>query len=482
MFTAFSKQNATMSRKKTSLPLNHPIPDDLLQVDHLQALSRVPVGVCYIDSDYTVLFWNKKLAQCTNISSDDILGKDLLEAFPKLKNPIYSLRLDSVLQGGPPALFSPQLHKNFFTCPAPDGTERLQHTMVSAAKKRTAGDSGYYGIIIVQDVTELYHRLNDYAAMRDRALRELEDRRRAEDALRQNECKLQSITDSALDAVIMVNSNSTVVFWNPAAEKMFGYSVNEAMGSSILTLITPDIYLEFVEHGIEALQHQNHDAAFTKFMEAVAQDKQGRKFPIEISLSTIKLNDAWHAVGTIRDITTRKENEAKLQELAKMDSLTKLYNRRYFIEIGLAELSRCKRHQHEISLIMIDADHFKNINDTYGHYTGDNVLRVLANTCEETFRKEDIIGRIGGEEFAVLLPETNLEGAVQVAERLRERIADTVIETEDDSLRITISAGVTSGYCVNFSEDPIRQLLIEADKALYRAKEKGRNRVEVQRI
>ncbi len=470
-----------MSRKIIASTLNQPVADNLRLLDHMHAINRLPVGVCYIDTDYSVLFWNQRLTHCTGISSEAILGKDLRDFFPKLKDPIYSTRLDSVLQGGPPALFSPQLHKNFFSCKLQDGCEPLQHTMVSAAKKQGAS-AGYYGIIIVQDVTELSHRLNDYATMRDRALRELEDRRKAEDALRENEYKLQSITDSSLDAVIMVNSNSKVVFWNPAAEKIFGYSMEEAMGRSILSLITPDIYLDLVEYGIESLQRQTAAPSFTKILEAVAQDKQGREFPIELSLSTVKLNDSWHAVGTIRDITARKENEAKLQELARMDSLTKLYNRRYFIEIGLAELSRCKRHQREISLIMIDADKFKTINDTYGHFTGDKVLCSLARTCEETFRQEDIIGRIGGEEFAVLLPETSLEGAASVAERLRERIANKKIETDEGPIRMTISVGVTSGSCADFSEDPIRELMIEADKALYRAKENGRNRVEIQRI
>lgn len=453
---------------------------DFLQFDHIPALDLVPAGVCYIDTDYTVLFWNKRLEHFTEILSKNIVGKDLREFFPKLKNSVYSIRLDSVLQGGPPALFSPQLHKNFFPCFLPDGTERLQHTVVSAARKHESNT--LYGIIIVQDVTELYIRLKEYSAIRDRALQDLEDRRRAEEALRQNESKLQKITDSALDAVIMINANSTVVFWNPAAEKIFGFTAEEAMGRSILNLITPKSFLQLIKNSLEALQLQSRENEYTRFIEGVACDKNGIEFPIELSLSTVRLNGSWHAVGTIRDITARKENEAKLQEMARMDSLTLLYNRRYFIELSLAELNRCKRHEHAISLLMIDADHFKKINDTFGHDMGDTVLRMMARACKEIFRQEDIIGRIGGEEFAVLLPETTLEGATMAAERLRAHIAATVIDTEDGPLTCSVSIGVTTGYCSAFQGNPIRKLLMVADKALYRAKENGRNRVEVQPI
>ena len=449
-----------------------------MQFDHISSLDLMPAGVCYITPDYRVLFWNKRLELLTGIASQEILGTDLRDQYPRLREPIYSIRLDSVLQGGPPALFSPQLHKNFFPCSLPDGTECLQHTTVSAARRQF--DGSFYGIIIVQDVTELYNRLKDYSEMRDRALKELEERRKVEEALRQSESQLQAITTSALDAVIMINNDSTVVFWNPAAKRMFGYSAEEAMGHSILSLITPASQVQWVKTSLELLQSHSTEQGFTKFVEATACDKDGIEFPIELSLSTVKLNDVWHAVGTIRDITARKENEARLQQLARMDSLTLLYNRRYFIELGLAELNRCQRHNRCVSLLMIDADHFKNINDTYGHYTGDIVLRMIARASKEIFRQEDIIGRIGGEEFAVFLPETTLEGARVAAERLRTHIADTYIETEHGPFRCTVSIGLATGDCCNFEDDPIRQLLIEADKALYRAKENGRNRVEVQ--
>lgn len=139
------------------------------------------------------------------------------------------------------------------------------------------------------------------------------------------------------------------------------------------------------------------------------------------------------------------------------------------------ELARAVRYGGDLSNFMVDVDHFKKINDTHGHKCGDLVLNKIAELCQETLRGMDIIGCVGGEEFAVLLPETGVEQALEVAERLREKLANASVATEGGlAIRFTISIGVTSMKSKNESMDV---LLVNADKALYVAKKTGRNKV-----
>ncbi len=162
----------------------------------------------------------------------------------------------------------------------------------------------------------------------------------------------------------------------------------------------------------------------------------------------------------------------EIQTQAITDELTGLYNRRGLFELGQREIERAARHQRPISVLMFDIDHFKQVNDQHSHAVGDQVLRHLASLCRGSLRKTDILGRYGGEEFAVLLLETGPERAFIIAERFRRAVETTLIETVQGPLMVTISCGVTSAL-----EDipELRVLLDQADTALYFAKQSGRN-------
>ena len=167
------------------------------------------------------------------------------------------------------------------------------------------------------------------------------------------------------------------------------------------------------------------------------------------------------------------------QELAATDPLTGLYNRRHFYTLASHEFNMARRFNQSITAIMVDIDHFKRVNDTYGHLIGDIVLQNVANRCNVSLRQSDILCRYGGEEFVILMIGTSLESALQIAERLRKRIADTPIETEGKSISITISLGVAAlgPYMHPVSLTGLDILINRADQALYTSKDNGRNRV-----
>jgi diguanylate cyclase (GGDEF)-like protein len=194
------------------------------------------------------------------------------------------------------------------------------------------------------------------------------------------------------------------------------------------------------------------------------------------------------------DISERKQMEEELhaakeaaERLSHTDELTQLNNRRAFFIQGNQALQQVRRNQRPFSLVMFDIDHFKRVNDTYGHATGDLVLTILANTIRETIREMDIVGRIGGEEFALVLPDTDLNQALIITERLRCNIENTELAiqhpTNQQALKVTSSFGITSYPCVSIENADTANpdfsfLLALADEALFKAKNKGRNCIE----
>ena len=196
------------------------------------------------------------------------------------------------------------------------------------------------------------------------------------------------------------------------------------------------------------------------------------------------LNDGDHLTlgESILKFISHSSVEARYHEeiyqLATHDALTDLYNRRHFIEVAEKEIARAMRHQRPLTMCIIDVDLFKPVNDRYGHISGDNVLRQIAGLLHRHVRNDDAAARIGGEEFAVLLPECDADAAFTFAERLREAVAETVFKPGGEAQRITVSIGIAP---MTPERDTCSRMMAAADAALYRAKSQGRNRVCIER-
>ncbi|SMF15689.1 sensor domain-containing diguanylate cyclase [Desulfovibrio gilichinskyi] len=316
------------------------------------------------------------------------------------------------------------------------------------------------------NVTGFRGATSDITAQR-KTLQELQDR----------EDMLQSISDSVQDALILLDDKGLVHFWNPAAEKIFGFSSDEMIGRDLRSCVWAEDNPDNPE--VSPVQGGNGKGFFASHgsFTVNVRKKDGSVFPAEVLLSPLRRDASWWVVGTIRDVTERKEAEDSLRKLATTDPLTGLSNRRFFMEKAEEEVEKAKRYNRSLSLLMLDIDFFKKVNDTYGHDAGDDVLKALSVVGLKVLRNVDVFGRIGGEEFSILMPDTDLDGAVLAAERIRSEIEKANMQTRSGILTITVSIGAAT---VNERINTLELLLKAADLGLYAAKDAGRNQVKVQ--
>ena len=209
--------------------------------------------------------------------------------------------------------------------------------------------------------------------------------------------------------------------------------------------------------------------------ERVLLTVSGESIPILKTVVPVELDGRQHLLESFLDISELKKLQGELEHLATTDALTGAYNRRYFIELSGKEIVRAHRSGTPLSMAMIDIDHFKSINDTYGHMIGDAVLRELVAICKAELRPYDILGRLGGEEFAIALVECDIDTAFGVLERLRRNVERSIILPGGSEVRFGISAGVAQ---LAGEAETWESVIERADRALYWAKNNGRNLVQ----
>ncbi|MCP3671275.1 MAG: diguanylate cyclase [Gammaproteobacteria bacterium] len=304
-------------------------------------------------------------------------------------------------------------------------------------------------------------------------VRDISEHKLAEALLLESEEKFRSTFQTAVVGMVVVIEDKEIISeWNTGAEQIFGYSASEVVGKS-LTMIMPERFRKAHLKGFTRAVEQKRLAHTGVTHELVGLRKNGDEFPLTLTLGSWKKNGKFHVSAIILDISERKHAEARLQHLATHDPLTGLFNRNVLEQRTIDEIRRAKRYRRSLSVFMLDLDHFKLVNDNHGHQTGDTVLASLARTLERSMRETDLVARYGGEEFVILLPETTLLDAKELAERLCRHIAKHPIAIADDTfLNITASIGVST--FPEHAESGL-DLINAADTAMYAAKDAGRN-------
>ena len=286
----------------------------------------------------------------------------------------------------------------------------------------------------------------------------------------ESEEKFRSLFETARDAIFGIDEEGLVLMANQAAKEIFEYPGEEIVGMDIRQLLGPG-----QEATWEVLARYASRSESGKYVESSAVSRSGRKIPFHVSVSESVSGGKRFYTVIMRDVSQIKAHEEDLQILANTDSLTRLFNRRQLYPFMQKELDRSVRKKIPFSVLLIDIDHFKQFNDTYGHAGGDLLLSGFADKARRAFRQMDSVFRFGGEEFVVLLPETTARQAMVPAERFREFIADSrfLMPPDERTVSITVSVGI-AGYR---DGDTVDDVIRHADLAMYAAKKGGRNRV-----
>ncbi len=299
---------------------------------------------------------------------------------------------------------------------------------------------------------------------------EVARRTEIEQALVESENRFRSLVELSPDA-ILVHRGGTILYLNPVGSRLMGArEPGQLVGRSFLEFVLPEYRQPIIER--IAMLEGGADALLP--IELTVRTLTGRERPCEVVSGPILYGGETAIQSVVRDIADRKQMREELTRLATTDPLTGIANRRRFFECLELEWSRGRRHSRPLSILMFDLDHFKKINDTHGHAVGDSVLKGLCAEANKILRSEDIFARLGGEEFAVILPEIDRKTAEAVAERLRQGLAAVEVAAPEGVIRCTISIGVIQ---CRLAQESLDVALKRVDDELYRAKRSGRNLV-----
>jgi diguanylate cyclase (GGDEF)-like protein/PAS domain S-box-containing protein len=280
------------------------------------------------------------------------------------------------------------------------------------------------------------------------------------------------IFNTGLDATVITRLQDGMIFnINEGFTALSGFTRAESIGKSSLEI---NIWKDPADR--QKVVKELSEKGFCENFEAIFQRKDGSSIYGIMSAKIITLKGLPYIISVTRDITERKRLEDDLRKLATTDGLTGVTNRRLFLELAQNELDRAIRYNHPLTIALMDIDHFKHVNDTYKHSSGDQVLLAFVKICQKNIRTIDVFARFGGDEFVLLLPETNQENACEVIERLRMALSAASIDLGGNPISVTTSWGITS---LTNEHESLDTLLSRADRALYRAKETGRDRVVV---
>ena len=304
---------------------------------------------------------------------------------------------------------------------------------------------------------------------------DISERKRNEEAVKSLANRLTLATDAGDIGIWEWDIRTGKLQWEDKMLRLYEVEPGQFSGmyDAWRTRIHPEDVAEVERHLFDALESKK---PFLHNFRIVLPDGRTRHINASGQILTDENGEPRRMIGINRDITEQMLMELELRRLATTDALTGANNLRYFLQHAEEELIRARRYNTPLTLITLDVDHFKAINDSYGHHIGDEVLKKLVSTCRKVLRTTDIFARIGGEEFSVLFVQTGITAARATAERLRTSIGSGSYRTNDQVISFTISIGLSE---LRNGDKTIKDIMHRADKALYRAKKAGRNRLEL---
>ncbi|WP_051453212.1 sensor domain-containing diguanylate cyclase [Dechloromonas agitata] len=449
-----------------------------------QLVEGNPVATIVIDARHRVTHWNRACAVLTGVPAADMIGRsEQWRAFYDSARPIMAdLVVDGVLEAGIDLYYHGKFSRSLLIDDAYEAEDFFpafgdggRWLFFTAAALRNARGEVIGAIETLQDVTE---------------------RRKAEAALREKEACLAQIVEGSSVPTMVIDAQHCVSHWNKACEALTGTSALDVIGTgnhwkSFYANKRPmmaDLIVDAAgEREIDRLYHGRYRPSPLISGAYEAEDfypnvGEGGRWLFFTAAPLRNANgEVIGAIETLQDVTERRraeealrESEERYRSLSQTDSLTALYNSRHLHECLPAEIERAKRYQRPLSLLVLDCDNFKAVNDNYGHLGGDRVLQNLAHAIRQCLRRSDLAFRYGGEEFVVALPETDAPAALAIAERLRALFAAVRTPAPGgEAIRCTVSIGIA----VCQAGDEEGGLIRRADEACYRAKQAGKNRV-----
>lgn len=406
-------------------------------------LNEIGAYIYTKDTDGCYTFANDLVLELFNTEFDDVIGKDDSHFFDlEISNELK--RNDAcVLEHGQ------VIEKEELNIIKATGETRIYWTVKKPLYDKEENIVGMCGIST--DITE-----------RKKLEQELEDKR-----------NLLNIILDNMDAYIYMKDDKRVFkYVNSKVVKVFGYeSADDILGKKDTDIVPLDVADSFWE-----MDRKVFDSLEKHAGEEIFPNEKGElRHYWSIKLPYILENGKKSLIGFSTDITELQILKEELKIQAITDYLTGAYNRRHFVKTCEAEFERSRRHDLDLSIIMLDIDFFKSINDKYGHLIGDEVLKELTKRCNDLIRAEDTFYRIGGEEFAIILPHTTIKEAEQLANRIKEyQDKHLVIGNFEGEIKITFSIGISSIYK---SDKDYEEIFSRADDALYKAKDSGRNKI-----
>jgi diguanylate cyclase (GGDEF)-like protein/PAS domain S-box-containing protein len=399
-------------------------------------------GIVAADEHGNMISWNRGAERIFGYTQPEVVGKPLAILMPERFRSMHEAGIKRVVDGG---VAASRLIGNTVEVVGLRKDGREFPLELSLATWDTPNGRFFSGII-----------------------RDISERKKAED-------KIKALLETAPDPIVEIDDDGRIVLANARTDELFGYERSEVVKRPIEKLFG-ERSRELVSDWFHAVIAGADSAGNLALGQDIwGQRKDGTEFPVDVTVSTVSTEDGLVITSIIRDVTERKRFETQLKHLADHDALTELFNRRRFEEELEEYAEYARRYKEKGAVLLLDLDRFKFVNDTHGHKAGDEVIRAVGNALRDSVRASDVVARLGGDEFAVLLKNVHRAEVERVADMMLEIVRQRELPIEGRRTTMTTSIGIAL-----FDEDVITEnLLVNADLAMYAAKDVGGNRYEV---